>query len=458
MDAELLAKYDRPVPRYTSYPTAPHFHAGIGPDDYRGWLAELPTAAKLSLYLHVPFCQELCWYCGCHTTVARRYQPVAEYRALLVRELDFAAAALGGRRRVGHIHFGGGTPTMLAPDDLRALGERLRARFEVLDDGEFAVEIDPRRLTRETVAALAAVGVNRASLGVQDVNPEVQQAINRWQPFTVVERAVDWLRMAGIDGINFDLMYGLPRQTTAGVRNSVDAALTLRPSRVALFGYAHVPWMKRHQRLIDEASLPDAGERAAQFEVAAERLEQAGYVAIGLDHFALPDDSLVVAQREGRLHRNFQGYTTDDARVLLGFGASAIGALPQGYVQNAVPIPDYRAAMRKGHLATARGVRSSADDRLRRGIIERLMCDFAVDLDDAAGGLTAELAALEPYQADGLLTIDDRMIRVEPEGRPLIRTICAVFDGYLDRGLARHSRAVRTEPSRSAARLSEEAP
>jgi oxygen-independent coproporphyrinogen III oxidase len=296
MNAELLAKYDRPVPRYTSYPTAPHFHAGIGRDHYRNWLAELPADARLSLYLHVPFCHELCWYCGCHTTVARRYQPVAEYRDLLLRELDLVGAGLGGRRPVGHIHFGGGTPTMLAPDDLRLLGGRLRERFEVLDDAEFAVEIDPRRLTRDTVDALAAIGVNRASLGVQDVNPEVQRAINRWQPFTVVERAVDWLRTAGIGGINFDLMYGLPQQTTAQVRASVDVALALRPSRVALFGYAHVPWMKRHQRLIDEATLPDATERAAQFEAAAARLEQAGYVAIGLDHFALPDDSLAVAQ------------------------------------------------------------------------------------------------------------------------------------------------------------------
>lgn len=442
MSPELLAKYDRPVPRYTSYPTAPHFHGGIGPDNCRSWLAELPPHVRLSLYIHVPFCQELCWYCGCHTTVARRYRPVAEYQDLLLRELDLVSAALGGGRPVGHIHFGGGTPTMLAPDDLRALGERLRERFDVADAAEFAVEIDPRRLTPEAVAALAAIGVNRASLGVQDVNPEVQRAINRWQPFTLVERAVGWLRAAGIRGINFDLMYGLPYQTTARVRASVDAALALRPARLALFGYAHVPWMKRHQRLLEEAMLPDAAERAAQFEVAAARLEAAGYVAIGLDHFALPDDSLALAQRQSRLHRNFQGYTTDDACALLGFGASAISALPQGYVQNAVPIPEYRDAIRKGRLATVRGIRVSADDRLRRGIIERLMCDFAVDLNGSAGSLAAELEALEPFRADGLLTVDDGLIRVGPAGRPLIRTICAVFDAHLQRGLARHSRAV----------------
>src|SRR5690606_4920320 len=339
-------------------------------------------------------------------------------------------------------HFGGGTPTILAPDDLRRLGERLRQHFALEKDAEVAVEIDPRRLTPETVEALAAIGVNRASLGVQDVNPEVQLAINRWQPFTVVERAVERLRAAGIRGINFDLMYGLPEQTTARVAASIDAVLTLRPARVALFGYAHVPWLKLHQRLSDEATLPDARARAAQFETAALRLQGAGYVAIGLDHFALPDDSLALAQRAGRLHRNFQGYTTDDAVALLGFGASAIGALPQGYVQNAVPIPQYRDALRSGRLATARGIRVSAEDRLRRSIIERLMCDFAVDLNGAAPDLAAELEALEPFCTDGLLTIDGGLIRVEPAGRPLVRTICAVFDAYLGRGLARHSRAV----------------
>jgi oxygen-independent coproporphyrinogen-3 oxidase len=426
MNAALLAKYDRPVPRYTSYPTAPHFHPGIGPEDYRSWLAELPSDARLSLYLHVPFCQELCWYCGCHTTVARRYRPVAEYLNLLLRELDLVCDALGGRRPVGHVHLGGGTPTMLVPDDLRTLGDGLRERFAIARDVEFAVEIDPRCLTRETVAALAAIGVNRASLGVQDVNPEVQRAINRWQPFALVERAVDWLRAAGDPGINFDLIYGLPRQTTAGVLASVNAALTLRPARLALFGYAHVPWMKRHQRLIDDAALPDGGERAAQFESAATRLREAGYVAIGIDHFALPDDGLAVAASEGRLHRNFQGYTTDAAAALLGIGASAIGSLPQGYVQNALALPRYREAIRAGRLATARGIGVSQEDRLRRTIIERLMCDFAADLNGSAGRLRAELAALEPFQADGLVAIEDRVIRIAPQGRPLTRAICAV--------------------------------
>lgn len=440
MTPELLAKYDCPVPRYTSYPTAPHFHAGIGAEDYQRWLAELPPEVRLSLYLHVPFCRELCWYCGCHTTVARRYQPIAEYRDLLLKELDLVSATLGGHRPVGHVHFGGGTPTLLAPHDLRTLGERLHQRFEVLADAEVAVEIDPRRLERATIEALAAIGVNRASLGVQDVNPEVQRAINRWQPFAVVERAVDGLRSVGIRGVNLDLMYGLPHQTTACVLRTVEAALHLAPERVALFGYAHVPWMKRHQRLIDEAALPGAEERAAQLELAAARLSDAGYVAIGLDHFALPDDDLARALREGRLHRNFQGYTADAAPALIGLGASAIGSLPQGYVQNAAAMPDYRDALRAGRLASVRGIEISDEDRLRRSIIERLMCDLAVDLDGVTGRFARELEALAPLAADGLVEIEDRVIRVPPAGRPLVRAVCAVFDGYLERGLARHTR------------------
>ena len=312
----------------------------------------------------------------------------------------------------------------------------------ILSDAEFAVEIDPRRLTRATVDALAAIGVNRASLGVQDVNPEVQRAINRWQPFIVVERVVDRLRDAGISGINFDLMYGLPRQTVGDVLQSVEAALRLRPARVALFGYAHVPWMKRHQRLIDESALPGPPERAAQFEAASARLGDAGYVAIGLDHFALPDDSLALAQRHGRLRRNFQGYTTDTAPALLGFGASAIGSMPQGYVQNAVPMPAYRKAIRAGRFATARGIALANEDRARRSIIERLMCDLAADLDGPAGRFATELEALEPFVADGVVQLEAGSIRIRPEGRALARTVCAVFDAYFTQNAARHSRAV----------------
>jgi oxygen-independent coproporphyrinogen-3 oxidase len=449
MKPELLAKYGRPVPRYTSYPTAPHFHAGVGARDYREWLGALPPDLRLSLYLHVPFCQSLCWYCGCRTTVTRHYGTIAGYLDVPLREIELMAEALGVSHPVSHVHLGGGTPTMLAPDDLGRLGRALRAHFALLPDAEVAVEIDPRTLTLATVDALAELGVNRASLGVQDVNPKVQRAINRWQPLEVTERAMTWLRRAGIRHLNVDLMYGLPQQTEALVVRSVEGVLALAPDRVALFGYAHVPWMKRHQRLIEEAALPGPTERAAQSQAASGRLIEVGYVAIGLDHFALPDDNLAVALGQGRLHRNFQGYSADDARALLGFGASAIGSLPQGYVQNAVPIGAYRQAIQGGRLAVVRGIALGDEDRLRRTIIERLMCDLAVDLDAVCGRfgwpvhlLQPNLEALAPLAADRLIEISDHSIRVTPRGRPFVRVVCAGFDQYLDQGAVRHSSAV----------------
>jgi oxygen-independent coproporphyrinogen III oxidase len=449
MDPDLLARYDRAVPRYTSYPTAPHFHPGVDAATYRGWLAALPAGTPLSLYLHIPFCQSLCWYCGCHTTVARHYGRISDYLEVLLAEIALVAGALGERHPVSHIHLGGGTPTLLDAHDLERLGRALDERFELRPETEIAVEIDPRTLTLAGVRALAAIGVRRASLGVQDVNPKVQRAINRWQPLEITEQAVGWLRDAGIRRINVDLIYGLPHQTEALVVRSVEGVLGLAPDRVALFGYAHVPWMKRHQRLIDESALPGRDARAGQFRAAAARLLEAGYVAIGIDHFARRSDSLVVAQREGRLHRNFQGYTTDDAPALLGFGASAIGSLPQGYVQNAVPIGAWRKAIGAGAPAVARGLALDPEDRVRRAIIERLMCDFAVDLDALCDDLNwpadllqPELEALAPLIEDGVVERDGRMIRVSPRGRPLVRVVCAAFDAYLGAAAGRHSRAI----------------
>ena len=449
MRPDLLAKYDRPVPRYTSYPTAPHFHGGIGPAEYRAWLGALPPEMRLSLYLHVPFCQSLCWYCGCHTTVARRYDSIAGYLDVLLREIELVAEALGAAHPVSHVHLGGGTPTMLAPHDLERLGRTLRAYFALLEEAEVAVEIDPRALTLAVVDALAGLGVNRVSLGVQDVNPKVQRAVNRRQPTEVVERTVMWLRRAGIRRLNVDLMYGLPHQTEALIVRSAEAVLALAPDRIALFGYAHVPWMKRHQRLIDQTALPGPAARAAQFRAAAARLLEAGYVATGIDHFARREDGLARALRHGCLRRNFQGYTTDDAAALLGFGASAIGSLPQGYVQNVVHLASYRQAIGAGDLAVARGIALGAEDQVRRAIIERLMCDYAVDLDVVCARfdwpvhlLQPEFAALASFAADGLIEITDRAIAVTSRGRPFVRVICAAFDQYLDEGAGRHSAAV----------------
>ncbi len=449
MKNSVLKKYDRPVPRYTSYPTAPHFSDAVGPEDYGLWLAALPSEAPLSLYFHIPFCDSLCWFCGCHTKIVRRYQPVAAYMAVLSREVDLAAAALGEATTVGHLHFGGGSPTIIDAADLADLSDRLRRHFSFAPGYEFAVEIDPREADRSMIEAWARAGATRASLGVQDVNPEVQQAVNRIQPFDQTKRVADWLREAGILKLNLDLMYGLPHQTVERVLTNVDRVLTLAPDRVALFGYAHVPWMKRHQRLIPEDALPDADERLRQSEAAAARLVAAGYVRIGLDHFARSEDSLAVALAEGRLHRNFQGYTDDQCKALIGFGASAIGALPQGYVQNAVPIKQYAEAIQAGRLATVRGIEVTAEDELRRRVIERLMCDLRVDVGEVSHSLgfhrrhlTRELQALAPLAADGLVRVEGTRVRLLPGARPLLRTVCAVFDKYLNGGPGRHAAAV----------------
>ena len=384
MKPDLIARYDQRVPRYTSYPTAPHFTADIGPAAYASWLRTVPASEALSLYIHVPFCAELCLYCGCHTTVARRYTPVAAYVELLAREIALVAGELGGRRPVAHLHWGGGTPTILSPEDLRRVSATLATRFDIRPGAEIAIEIDPRTLTLPHVEALARIGVTRASLGVQDFDPTVQATIRRLQSYETTALVVDWLRAAGIAGINLDLMYGLPHQSEATVRRSVEQALRLAPDRLALFGYAHVPWMKRHQALLPEAALPGAAERLAQMQAAAETILAAGYEAIGLDHFAKSGDALAGRRKAGHLHRNFQGYTTDEARTLIGFGTSAIGTLPEGYVQNAPGTVAYRETLATGRLATVRGRAVTAEDRLRRAVIERLMCDLAVDLETVA--------------------------------------------------------------------------
>ena len=446
---DLLSRYDQRVPRYTSYPTAPHFHPGVQEAAYRRWLAELDPSIPLSLYVHVPFCDSLCWFCGCHTKIVRRYAPVATYLELLLREIGLVADALTGRRRVCHLHLGGGTPTMLAAADLERLFAELRGTFDMDPDADIAVEIDPRALTHDSVAALGRVGVNRASLGLQDLDPRVQKAVNRVQSLEETQDIASALRRSGVGSLNIDLMYGLPHQTIAGMQTTIDAVRGLAPERVCLFGYAHVPWMKKHQRLIDEAALPGPEDRFAQYMAATERLQQAGYVWIGLDHFALPDDPLAVALRERRLHRNFQGYTTDGASARLGFGPSAIGGLPQGFVQNVTAMPAYRTAIEAGQLPVQRGLALSDDDRLQSAVIEQLMCYLEVDLeamccrfgcsadvfDDAVAGLA------EPV-ADGLVTIEGRMVRVSPRGRPFVRTICAQFDSYLAPGTQRHAHAV----------------
>ena len=444
---DLLKYLNRRIPRYTSYPTAAQFGPEIDARAYARWLAGLPAAAPVSVYVHVPFCAELCLYCGCHTTVARHYAPVEAYVELLLREIALVGCVLG-RRSATHLHWGGGSPTILAPRDFRRVMAALRATFAFASDAELAIEIDPRTVTEEYVGALAETGITRASLGVQDFNARVQTAVNRLQSFEQTARVADWLRVAGIGSVNLDLMYGLPYQNVASVETTVRRALALDADRIALFGYAHVPWMKRHQRLIPEHALPRGDQRFEQSRAAADVLVGAGYVPVGLDHFAKTDDPLAQQQRAGRLHRNFQGYTTDESGTLIGFGASAIGTLPEGYVQNTPSAVAYRAAIAAGQLATARGCALTEEDRLRRDVIERLMCDLKLDLAERceahysdADRFAAELSKLDVLADDGLLERAGHKISIPERARPLVRTVCAVFDAYLSDDDRRFSRA-----------------
>ena len=446
---DLLSIYDSRAPRYTSYPTAVQFTPAVGPDVYGQWLRELPLSEPVSIYVHIPFCARLCWYCGCNTRVVHRHESISDYVALLRDEIGLVQPLLPGRARVSSVHLGGGTPNMLGADDLAVLFSALRDAFDLDDDAEIAAELDPAQLTAEWAHAAAKQGLNRASLGVQDLSPAVQAAVNRHEPFEIVARAAERLRQAGVSALNFDLMYGLPRQRVADVLNTLDQVLTLDPDRIALFGYAHVPWMKTHQKLLPEAELPDAVERLQQSQVAAERLVFEGYVPIGMDHFARPDDPMAIALAQGTLHRNFQGYTTDRARTLIGFGVSAISQAPQGYVQNQPSELLWREAVAHARLPTVRGVALSDDDRFRGEVIERLMCELSVDLAKvatrhgrAATDLSDAVARLSDMEADGLVERRGDVISITELGRPFVRSACAEFDTYLDRAALRHSRVV----------------
>lgn len=437
------------VPRYTSYPTAPHFSTAVDTGLYADWLGRLPPGQPLSLYIHVPFCDTLCWFCGCHTSVVNHYAPVGAYLDTLLAEIALLAAKIGPDHPVTHLHWGGGSPTILSPEHIARLTGALRRYFPFAPGAEFAVEIDPRDLTDATIAAMAKAGVTRASIGVQDESTVVQQAINRIQPHAVTKSAVDRLRAAGITGINIDLIYGLPHQGVDEVAATVARTLELKPQRFAVFGYAHVPHFKKHMELIKPEALAGADARLKQYELAHQLLCAAGYVPVGLDHFSLPEDGLAKALAAGTLMRNFQGYTDDAALALIGLGASSIGALPQGYVQNIAPVPEYRKQVEAGLLPVARGIALSDEDRLRRAIIERLMCDLTVDLDAVAApfGKSAadfgpELERLQPLCDAGFVQCALGRISVPSTARFGVRLAAAAFDAYLPRGGAVHSVAV----------------
>jgi oxygen-independent coproporphyrinogen III oxidase len=442
---DIVRRYARiKVPRYTSYPTAAEFTPAVGCADQRGWLRDLDMAEAVSVYLHVPYCRELCLYCGCNTKKALRDDVIGAYRTALEREIALVSDNLPASLRIARLHWGGGTPSILGADGLASVMAVLR-RYFVFEPGfEHAIELDPRYVTSLLAASLNELGVNRVSLGVQDVNPRVQVAIGRWQPMQDVAAAVLRLRAAGIGNLNFDLIYGLPLQTVTSLRKTCEIVAMLSPDRIACYGYAHLPRLKANQRLIDEKTLPGAEERIDQAEAIAEELQRHGFLRIGIDHFARPGDALARVAMSGRLHRNFQGYTDDSRETLIGFGASSISRFRDGYVQNISDVPSYVRAITGGRLAAARGCRLDAADKQRARTIESLMCAFQVDLDVTAPDmeLTEELALLQPLIKDGLVRVEGRVVTATDAGRRVVRVIAAAFDPHTRSDPERFSKAV----------------
>lgn len=445
----LLVHASRNLPRYTSYPTALAFQPA--PDDSltRGWLDAIQPTDALSIYVHVPFCERLCWYCGCHTSVPNGYDRISDFLGHLTSELDLWSDAMPPHAGVAHVHFGGGSPNSLSRDDFSGLLALISRRFSLRPGAEVAVELDPGHLDGDFARGLGAAGVTRASLGVQTFDPEVQRLVNRIQPFQRVEAAVADIRRGGVEAINFDMMYGLPGQTPENVAASLATALSLAPDRVALFGYAHVPWMKKHQAMIRPEDLADVAGRWRQAEAAEAVLLAHGYIRIGMDHFAHPGDPMAARLVNGGVRRNFQGYTDDPAAVLIGLGPSAISAFPEGFSQNASRVDQWAMAVGTGRLPVARQLATTPEDRLRAAVIERLMCDLEVDVGAACldhgcavTALDDSLIAARALAVDGLCIVVGRMIRVSPEISRLVRVVAACFDQKLAPLTKKHSLAI----------------
>jgi len=442
-----LGLFDARVPRYTSYPTAPHFSAAVGADDFGKWIEAIPAGSQISLYMHVPFCRRLCWFCACRTQGTQSDDPVRAYAEVLKAEVDLLAKRLAPGVTLSRLHWGGGTPTLMPADVIRDVAGRVFDTVPMAPGGEFSVEIDPNEIDDARLDALAEAGMNRASIGVQDFDPEIQQIIGREQSYELTRRAVEMIRARGVASLNADILYGLPNQTTARISDSVQKLLSLSPDRVALYGYAHVPWMARRQMMIPSDGLPTPTERLALFEAARKLFVWDGYAEIGIDHFARPEDGLAVAQREGRLRRNFQGYTDDTANVLVGLGASSISRFPQGYAQNHAATSAHTRAIREGRFSTARGHRFAGEDLLRSRMIEALMCDFRIDAEEMRrgyGATSAELSAMFGRVAEkfgDMVNVSAAGLEIPERGRPLTRMIARCFDAY-DLSKAGHSSAI----------------
>jgi oxygen-independent coproporphyrinogen III oxidase len=439
VDIDLIRRLDRNGPRYTSYPTADRFVKTFGPDNYRHWVAKRDAARPLSLYVHIPFCNTLCFYCACNKIITKDRSRSAKYVQYLVKEMEMQAALMQGERRLEQLHWGGGTPTFLSDDEMRTLMEATGRNFTLVPDGEYSIEIDPRKVQDETIALLGKLGFNRISIGVQDFDPVVQRAVNRIQSEEETLRVIRAARASGFKSVSIDLIYGLPKQTLDGVRATLNKVIAANPDRLSIYNYAHLPTVFMPQRRINEEDLPAPQVKLDILKLAVNMLTDAGYVYIGMDHFARPDDELAVAQREGRLHRNFQGYSTHADCDLVAIGVSSIGKIGPTYSQNFREEEDYYAALDRNELPIMRGMELDADDLVRREIIQALMCHFVISREtlntefqiDFDSYFAAELDELKEYEREGMVRIAPEWITVTPKGRMLIRNICMVFDKYL---------------------------
>ncbi len=453
VDLELVKKYNVAGPRYTSYPPATKFSDAVTWNELAARIeANNQTARDLSVYFHIPFCETLCWFCGCTTVITTNHDKGKDYIDYLGREVAKMAAKLNPDRKVVQLHFGGGSPTFLRPDEIRRLGDIIHKHFKFSPDIEASVEVDPRRLTREHLAALREIGFNRASMGVQDFNPKVQEAIHRIQPRAMTQQAIDWMRELGYGSINLDLIYGLPHQTPATFNETLDTVLEMKPDRLAVFSYAHVPWIKPSQKILEQQILPTPESKLEVLKLVIERLTADDqYVYIGMDHFAKPNDELAVAQRAKQLQRNFQGYSTRAGSDIYSFGMSAISQIPDAYWQNEKELPNYQVAVDAGNVPLHRAYFLSAEDKLRRETIMRTMCDLSLDFAamsqklgiNFAEHFAGELASLASFEADGLVKRTTAGLEVTDKGRLFIRNIAMCFDNTL--GAAnerRHSRTI----------------
>ena len=445
VDLDLLAKYDTAGPRYTSYPTAPQFRGDFTVVDLREEIRAtnaVQEAPPLSLYFHLPFCESVCFFCGCNVTFTADRKRPASYTDLLIREMDEVAPMVAGYRRVEQLHWGGGTPTFFSPDQLRKLHEATRSRFALAENAEVGLEVDPRETTTEHMQALQELGFNRISMGIQDFDPQVQKAVNRIQSVEITRHVIEEARQRGFRSVSVDLIYGLPYQTRDSFAATLEQVLKLDPDRLAVFNLAYLPEMIRHQKAIKPEALPQPLEKLAILTHAVRTLSEAGYRYVGMDHFAKPGDDLCRAQDAGTLYRNFQGYTTHAGCDLYAFGVSAIGQIGRTYAQNHKKIHDYERVVGQDGLATQRGIRLTDEDVLRREVIMRLMCDFVLDTETIGkrfgivprSHFAEALEALKPLEDDGLLRWAGGKVVITPVGRLLIRNICMVFDAYLKQG------------------------